>query len=269
MAMPDVYTPDSVGPIRDINARRVCTLSGIAAAQDQLVSFRKLRDGLDMTIRELDGQQREDRMIHKALLVTRFTKATCDAFLGMAAGFAKVLLPKGAGKAAEFVNNVYGTATPIAEAVGTSVAGGTVDLVKTVAATAKQSASFVENDGYQIVIKTTAVKAEIINSAMNGDREGVVKTAATYVYDLHAKIGDMMGAKKVAVFAEIAKQTFEYNEQIGKAFDEMLESSERSEEQFRMLKATISSQAKRLSEKINALEEFIQSCEPETPRVLG
>jgi len=269
MASSDIVTPDAIGPIRDTNARRVCSLNGISA-QTQLVSFRKLRDGLDMTIRELDSQHRRDRMILKARLVTKFTKASCDAFIGMAAGFIKVMLP-GAKKPAELIKNAYGAATPLAEAAGTTLAGGTVDWVKTGAASAREGAALVtrHKDAYEILLKTTAVKVEVIHDAINGDHEGVVKTAASYVYDLHTKIAEMLEAERLAAFAEIAKQTFEYNEQIGKAFDEMLESGEQSEEQYRMLKATISSQAKRLSAKIKLLEDFLQSCEPVTPRVLS
>lgn len=262
MAAPSLNTPDAVGPIRDINARRVCGLSGIATAQRKLVSFRQLRDALNISIRELENEHRKEQRINRVFLVVRFTKATCDAFLGMAAGLSKVILPKRAAAAADLVNKVYTTATPLAEAAGTLAAGGKVDLVKTAATTLKEGASFItDNEGYAIVIKSTAVKAEVINSAINGDKEGAMKTAASYVYDLHTSLGDMAGHKKVAVFAEMAKQAFEYNEQIGKAFDEILESSLESDEQYRTLKTVISNQARLLSTKIDALEKFIQSCE--------
>jgi len=49
---------------------------------------------------------------------------------------------------------------------------------------------------------------EIINSAMNQDKEGVFKSAMSYIYDLNTTLQEMAGAKKTAAFATIAKDAF-------------------------------------------------------------
>ncbi len=264
MAQSELCSPDSVGPIRDVDARRVCTLNGIALAREEAVSLRKLRDGLNMTIQELESERQKAQLVNKALLVARFTKASCDAFLAMAGALGKAILPGAAGKQADLVEKVYGTVTPLAAAAGTTVAGGRVDWVQTGAATVKKGVSVVtENKGVQILTKSTVAKVELINGAMNHDPKSVVKSAVSYLYDLHTTIGEMAGAKRGAAFAKIAKSAFEYHEQIGKAFDEMLDGSMETEERHLALKTTIVTQAKRLSRTIDELEQFITTCEGE------
>src|SRR5690242_19524840 len=115
MAEPNFSSPDAVGPIRDADAQRVCSLAGIDTARQKVVTLKQMRDGLQVAMQELEQQRREDQIVTKALGVARFTKATCDAFLGMAAALSKAALGKKAGEEAEFVKNLYSTAMPLAE----------------------------------------------------------------------------------------------------------------------------------------------------------
>jgi hypothetical protein len=269
MANENFETPNGLGPIRDPQAQRVCTLVGIEAAHDRLVSFQQLREALDLSIRDLERQRRKEKTVNRALLVARLTKATCDAFLGMAAGFAKVVLPEPAAKAAATVEAAYGTATPWAEAVSTAASGGKADWVKAGTSSAKKAVSLVTEDkGYKILVKSTATKIEVLKSALNGDTKVATKSAVSYIYDLHVSIGEMAGVKKVALFATIAKQAFEYNEQVGKAADELLDGDLSTDQRYIDQKATILKQAKLISGKIAELEDYIQSCEPEAPQIL-
>jgi hypothetical protein len=197
MGQPELNPSDSVGPIHDPAARRVCSLSGITSAREKVISLRRLRDGLDISIRELASEQHKGKIVNRALMVTRFTKATCDAFLGMAAGLAEVFLPKTAAKAANAVEKSYGAVIPLAEAAATSATGGKVDLVKAGAASIKKGVSLVtDNKGYEILTKSTVVKVQIVNSAMNKkDPKGLVRTAADYLYDLNTTILGMASEK--------------------------------------------------------------------------
>ena len=43
---------------------------------------------------------------------------------------------------------------------------------------------------------------------MNQDKEGVFKSAMSYIYDLNTTLQEMAGAKKTAAFATIAKDAF-------------------------------------------------------------
>lgn len=262
MAQLQLNTADALGPIRDRDAIRVCSLSGILDAKAKVVSLEKLRDGLEISIHDLERQRSRDQMLNKALLVARFTKASCDAFLSLASDLASVLGGKVGAKQAELVDSIYETVSPLVEATSASVAGQKVDWVKTGAASMKKGASLVtDNKGYQILTQSTAVKVEIINSAMNQDKEGIFKSAASYLYDLHATLLEIADAKKTAAFAKIAKDAFEYNEKIGDAFDQMLEGTLESEQRYLSLKTSLSHSARRLSAAIGDLEDFITSCE--------
>ena len=162
------------------------------------------------------------------------------------------------------MDSVYETLTPIAEAASASAAGQKVDWVKTGAASMKKGASLVtDNQGYKILAQSSAVKVEIINSAMNQDKEAVFRSAISYVYDLNTTLGEMAGAKKTSAFAKIAKDTFEYNEKVGEAFEQIFDSSLESERRYLNLKTSLSHNARRLSSSISDLEKFITSCEAE------
>lgn len=256
-------TLQGAGPIRDYEAARVCSLSGIGIAKGKLTTLQQLRDGLNISIQTLDAEQRTDHLNRRALLVLRFTKASCDAFISMAKSLSEVLLPESASKGAKAVATFYGTATPLVEAASTSIAGGKTDWVKAGASSAKAGASYIDNKGYELLTKSTVVKVELIHGAMNEDKEGLLKTAISYLYDLHTAIAEIADAKKTAAFAEIAKSAFEYNEQVGNAFEELLEGDVESRTQYLSLKATISHQARQLSRTIGELEKFITSCELE------
>jgi hypothetical protein len=264
MAQPNFSTPDAVGPIRDPDANRVCSLAGIETARQKVLTLRKLRDGLNTSIQELESQRQKDKIIKKALLVARFTRATCDAFISMAGALGKAVLPKPAGEEVEKLAAGYAAATPLVEAVATSASGGRADWVKASAASVKEGVSLVAHSkGAEILTKTTVVKAEIINGAMNHDEEGIIKSAVSYSYDLNTTLAEMTGKKGEAgaALAKVAKSAFEYNEQIGKAFDQLIDDDLESLERAYALKRNIVHQAKLLSQKIDEMEQFITSCE--------
>jgi hypothetical protein len=270
MTQRELSSRASLPVIRDSDARRVCHASGITGAQNKLVSLRELRDGLNLALRELEAQRRKEEIAAKALLVARFTKATCDAFLEMVATVSKLALPDAAGKKVQAVEGLYGTATPWAEALGTHIAGGKVDYVKTGVSSAKKAASLAtlnKDAAAKVLAKSTVVKAEIIVNAMNSDTKGLVKSAASYTLDLHAIAFKEAGLKRLAGIAEltkVAQSAFTYNEQIGKAVNETLAVSSESEERYQALRATIVRQARVLSARIAALERVIDCAPPRT-----
>lgn len=250
------------GPIRDPEAARVCALHGITAAQ-QLVTLRQLRGALETSIRQLENERRTERFADQGLLVARFTKATCDAFLGMAATLAKAALP-GLGARAEKINGLYEAAVPLAAAASATAAGASVDYTKALASSAKGASSFIQNDGYKLLAKSAIVKVEVIKGAMNGDQKEVMKSAASYLYDLHVELAKMRGMptrlKQAAPVAEIAKRAFEYHQALGEAFDEMLENEQQGSERYIALRASLLKQAKKISAKIAELERYVHSC---------
>ena len=264
MAQPNSITPDAVGPIQDPDARRVCSLAGIETARQKVFTLRQLRDGLDVSIRELEGQRRKDKIINNALIVARFTKATCDAFISMAGALGKAVLPRLAGDKVEKFAAGYAAVNPLVEAAATSAAGGNAEWAKAGATFVKEGASVVtHNRGAEILTKSTVVKVEIIKGAMNHDKEGIIKSAVDYTYDLNTTLAEMTGEKGEAgaALAKVAKSAFEYNEQIGKAFDQLIDDDLESQERIHALKRSLLHQAKLLSRKIDEMEQFISSCE--------
>lgn len=264
MAQPNLFTRDTVGPIQDSETRRVCSLASIETERQKVFTLRQLRDGLNISIRELEDQRRKDKIVNKALVVARFTKATCDAFISMAGALGKAVLPGAAGDQVERIASGYAAATPLIEAVATSAAGGQADYVKALATTAKEGVSLVtHNKGAEILTKSTVVKVEIIKGAMNHDQEGIIKSAISYTYDLNTTIAEMAGKRGEAgaAFAKVAKSAFEYNEQIGKAFDQLIDDDLESQERANALKSNLAHQAKLLSKKIAEMEQFVVSCE--------
>lgn len=258
MAQSNLFTPDAVGPIRDPDARRVCSLAGLETERQKVLDLRQLRDGLNTSIRELERQRGKDKIVNKALLVARFTKATCDAFISMAGALA--------GEEAEKFAASYAAATPLVEAAATSAAGGKADWAKAGATSVKEGVSAVtRNKGVEILTKTSVVKVEIIKGAMNHDEEGIIKSAASYTYDLNVTVAEMTGekGKAGAALAKVAKSAFEYSEQIGKSFDQLIDDDLSSEERAAALKRNLVNQAKLLSKKIDEMERFIGSCEYE------
>src|SRR5450631_488474 len=102
MSQPDVATAEIFGPVKDPNAARVCSLNGIGATRERLATLQQLLDGIEMSIRELERERKRDQSNDRALLVLRFTKATCDGFIGLASAISTAVLGKKVGEQAEF-----------------------------------------------------------------------------------------------------------------------------------------------------------------------
>jgi len=254
------------GAIRDKEAARVCGLHNISSKQQQLVTLRQLREALQTAIHELERERQHEQFVNRAFMVLRFTKATCDAFLGMAETFVGAFLPASE-KGAKAVSEFYGVGTTLGEAAGTKMAGGKVDYTKTALDLAKTASSRIKEEdlGHKLLADSMIVKGEVIHAAMNNEKEEVTKKAAGYVFDLHVTLakaglehaGRAKTKKAVGFFADTAKRTFEYNDALGKVFDGMIESEEEGDQRYISLKTTLLKQAKRVSAQISALEESL------------
>jgi hypothetical protein len=255
-------SPDSLGPIRSHDAVRVCHLTGIAAAEQKLTTLRQLKHGLDLAIADLDRQKRAEQIGNKGLLVARFTRLACDTFVELAAEMATVVLPEAVAKQAEMIAKSSKLGGQMAEAASTVATGGRLDG-KTLIDIGKSASKFVKaDDATKLIIKSATVKVEVVHRAMNQDSKGVLKKALDYAYDLHVKLGELAGHKKAAAFAKIAKQAFDYNESLGKIFDEAVDADYETVRRHQSLKTSLVTQARRISRKIEEVEAFVASCEP-------
>jgi hypothetical protein len=268
---PSQPSQDVKGPIRDKNAARVCGLNRISSKQEQLVTLRQLRGALETAIHDLEREHDQEKVVNRAFLVVRFTKATCDAFLGMAQTFVETFVPA-AKEGAKTVNKVYAVGTSLGDAAGTKMAGGQVDYAKKAIELAKVGVS-PKDEGYKLLAKSMFVKAEVIHAAVNHKPKDVQKKAASYLYDMHLKLAEMTldHAKHtktkhaVHLLADTAKRAFEYNEALGEIFDGMLEAEEEGDQRYVELRTSLLKQARMLSGKISALERAVNYENPQVP----
>ncbi len=261
----------------------------MSVARERAVTLKNLRDGIHLSISELEKQRNREQVVTKAFLVLRFTKASCDAFISMAAsmaGAAKSLGGKKFDKMADgagIVEKLYGVASSAAENIGTAAAGGKTNWTKTVTEAVKAGGSHAvgkatglseaEKQGYELLINSAAVKVNVINHAMNEDKKDLVKTASSYAYDLHTSIGDIAAehmkgkgaaaTKSLATFAKIAKAVFDYNEELGDAATEMADAYAENEQRYASLKRMFIGQARSIAQKIDELNKYVSSCEAE------
>src|SRR5882762_8001143 len=98
----------ATGPVRDRAAAQICTLAGISFSREKLIKLTELKRCIELSLRELDQEARRDAILNKSIVLLRFTKATCDAFIGLAAEFSSLLLPKAVAQEAKFVKAGYG-----------------------------------------------------------------------------------------------------------------------------------------------------------------
>lgn len=267
--------------VRDATARQVCSLAGISVARERLNTFRELKAGIDVSLRQLESERTWAQRANKALLVLKFTKATCDAFIGMAAELSSYV--PGAGKGANAVRSGYGIASTVADTAATAAAGGEVNYVTAGTGIVKSAAGFVDNSGASFLLTSNAIKAEMIVAAMNSDRDGVNKSAAEYGTELakfslsaldseEAKdalsgltnrlgLQKTTGPTKAATFVGIATEAFNYHQALNGAFDQYFDEQLDAAGRYQSGKAQFMRLGRQLQGKIDALEQFISSCE--------
>lgn len=250
-------------PVVEPNAVRVCNAAGLWKASGQLATFRELRSGLDISLRELESERKRAELVDKALMVARFTRATADAFIAMTAALVKVVTPKAASQT-DLISRAYGAASPWADAAGNKIAGNDVDWIDTAATSVRKGAPLMtSNKGYELAIRSAAVKVEVVNAAMHQDQSKVIRSTALYLVDMNASAAQLAGWGKSAAFLQIGKGVYEYNDKIGKAFDSLIEDEFATASQFNSSKATLLRVGRELSNKIADVENFMASCQQE------
>lgn len=249
--------------ITNPNANRVCNLSGLNVARKKRLTFRALKTFVEQSLKEAEAENRRAQFIDSALLVLKSTKATCDAFIGLAADLASFA---GVEKPAKLVKTSYGVTSVIAETAATEQAGGDPDYAMAAAKLVKEASGFADAPVTEYLVSSAGIKSQLVISAVNSDVNEVKKSSVDYGIEL-SKFGlessGNAGAGKAAKLASIAKTSFDYHEALGKAFDEALKAKEETAGRFAAAKSMFLTQARRLQGKLNELDQFIQSCEAE------
>lgn len=251
--------------VTETNARRVCTLAGLQAAEKHRVTLEELKRGLSVSLKEAEADRRSAKFAAKGLLVLKFTKVTCDAFIGLAADLSS-LVP-GAGKGAKAVKDVYGVTSVVAETGGTMAAGGKPDYADAGTRLAAAGSDFAKSAPAGFVIKNVSIKSELAIAAMNGDKKGVTKSSIDYATELSKFTLDALDKGQASKFVGIAKTTFDYHQALGETFDEALRLQGEAEDRYASQKKQFLDLTRRFQSKIDELEKFIESCEPVEDRV--
>src|SRR5690606_7504488 len=166
----------NAGPIRHAAAAKVCTLAGLNQAYKGLVTLRQLDRGMEIALQEVEAAQTKAELIDTALVVARFTKTTCDAFISLAAALSL-------NEKAEQLVREYGVLSIATGAVGDLTAGARAHPLKLTTDALKAGAEYMRpNAGY--LTKSVAVKGELVHSAMSAKQKDVLKSAVEYSADL-------------------------------------------------------------------------------------
>ncbi len=258
--MADARASMSLRPIRDSAGARVCTLAGIGQAEDQLVELTKVKAGLDIALRDLETQGKKDLSVARVFMVLKWTKLTCDAFIGMAAVFS--------GEAGKEVKAWYGVGDVVADTATKAALGQKVDYVGAGLTAAKKGVALLPVEkSTKYLTKSGVIKTELIVNAINAKQSDVLKSAGEYMQELLGFTLESLKAVKTKAFQDLAKETFTYHQKLADVFEESLA----NEESLRMTqvqqKATLISVGRRLQAQIDKLDDFIQSCSAELDTV--
>ena len=276
-----VNMPRAHGPVKDREASRTCQLAAVGSARQQLATLREIGRGLDISLRDLERQRNTADMYAKGLLVAQFTRATCEAFLGMAAGLAQIAFPEaptrpgqtkslGVAGQAKVVAAAGKGLMKVAETASEAVLGGSADYAGAAAKVVKSAGGVAETildakgvnvKGVELLADGAAVKIEVLHAALNDDAKGTLEKLGKYGYTLHFKVLGLAGLKKTKVVGDTLREAFDYSHEIGSAFEQMLNAQDDNRQQYETSKRNLLALGRRLSAKIAELEACINNAE--------
>jgi len=262
------------GPILNRDTVRMCTLAGISQAKNSLIELRKLKQVIDSGLRELDAQRQHEKLVTKMFVVLSFTKATCDAFISMAA---ELSATTGQEMVADRIKAGYGVAGVVVDTTKAAIGGDRVNYAKAAASAASRATDAMPGSkklmkADKFLGKSTAIEAEIIVNALKGDADDVKKSAREYAAELGGftldvleEVTEKKGFKAANIFKSIALDAFEYHERLGELFDRALEADEEMQGRYLSQKRSFEYLASRLADRIVALQALIADCD--APRI--
>lgn len=256
MSGPHSSTVTGLRPIK-ADGGRVCSLAGIAQAEDKVVELSKVQAGLDIAIRDLEAQGKKDLTTARVFMVLKWTKLTCDAFIGMAA-----VLSSGGDK----VKAAYGVGGVIADSATKAVLGQKVDYGTAGLTAVKEGVGALSNKTLKFGVTTSVIKIEVVVNAVNSKPDEILKSAAEYTHELLKFTLDALEKESAAKFTDLAKETFTYHQKLA----ELVEESVTNEQSLKLnqlgQKTTLTSLSRRIQKQIDRLEDFVRTCEMQLDR---
>lgn len=248
-------------------ARMSCDRATVKVMKNKLITYRDLRQGLIASREEFDRSTEWEDAANAGLMALQWTKASCDAFISMAAAASSALLPN---NTAGFVKGSYAAATAVAEAGSTAFHGGKVDntaLVRDIkdglvdmAGQKLGPVSGIANLYVNITID--AVRGDdpaVLLQATAGQLSETAKLAAEWAAQLD-KQGQNKAALGLASVVDIATAGVKYSAELNKASEAYLNTSDEIASRRRSIHRTLSSQLKRIETRVAQLESALDEC---------
>lgn len=262
--MSSVYQPLKK-PVIDPRLGKVCDLAGISRATERLATFQQLKKGIDVALVDVDKSRKKAELLNNLIALTKFTRATCDAFISMAAALS--------GQKGDFVKTGYSSLSVVADAAVRHSLGQPVSYIELGEDLAQESTGFIPDKfaPAKFLAQSTIYKAQIITGAVKNDKQRVKDKAIDYGIEIGKYSLDGLkesastelgksGASAAKAYLEISKATFSYNEALEKIADELLENREDTASQFTSQKVMLLRLARNLQSKIDELQALLTSC---------
>lgn len=248
------------GVQRQIDGHHACSVANVDATKAKIVTLEELHKGLEEAIAQLEAEHSRQQWLNKALLVVSFTKASCEAFLGLAEVGASLVLGKTAGTAAKAVKEGYEILAPSAEILSTALLAGQIPKLSSFTALARGAAGKYGSDGTKILVSTKTIQIDLLTNAFAQDHKAMLGDAAKYGFELSkitAKYG--IGDKSETIVSGV-QTVVEYHMSLTQIIDQHFELEDTSREVFDNARLNFRMTALRLKKRIAELQKFVDSC---------
>lgn len=258
-------------------ARRSCSAASVTAMRGKLVTFRDLQKGLQVAKQEFERATKWEDTINAGLMVTRWVRASCDAFLGMTAAAVDSIDPTGKLSAAGKVNAVYKLSVTVAEgATGHHRSRGVFlrdlkDGMVGVGAEFMQGLNKKTGINPKRLTELANLETNIMMDMANRDQErlqreavvGHVKLKLGMVRDFAEQSGKASAAtaaRGLGTAVEILSLADKFERDLEKAGDEYLKEAADIERRRHSIRTTLNTQLTQMNAKIAQLKADIDSC---------
>ncbi|MFL5296486.1 MAG: hypothetical protein ACJ798_08915 [Phenylobacterium sp.] len=244
---------------------KVCDLAGISRATERLATFQQLKKGIDLALADVDKSRKRAELLNSLIALTKFTRATCDAFISMAAALS--------GRKADIVKTGYSSISVVVDAAVRHSLGQEVSYVDVGEDFAQEATGFIPDKfgPAKFLTQGTIYKAQIITGAVKQDKQRVVDKSVDYGVEMAKYSLDVLkedassnlgksGAGAAKAYVELSKATFSYNEALEKIFDDLLADRESTASQYTSQKVMLLRLARGLQAKIDEVQGLLTSC---------
>ncbi len=250
---------------RSDHISRICLNADVTITKDKLIRFYDLRKVVRAQLEDLEHQHSIDKIVDGSIAILSLTKATCDAFISLAAA----LSPKPISSAANVVKSVYGIGTAAGDLIGTGMSGGVPDYLGGGLEMAKSAADFlpgsgdVSRDAVKFLGKKTVIEAQMVKAAVTNNPDELKKSSLEFATELGGFTLETLGKEGAKKFLDIGKAAFDYHEGLNKVTDSYFTDVFQTESRYQSLKSILTIQLNQLTKKIRELEENLRDCRVE------